>query len=103
MPDEFYLELGSNIRQRRIDIGMTQLTLAAKAGVKRTSIANMERGAQGILVHQLLNIAKALKVSPASLVPKDVQRPRPEPEAEFSDDVQRLLSRLGKTIRSTTR
>jgi len=101
MPDKFYAELGSNIRQRRDAIGMTQLTLAAKAGVKRTSIANMERGAQGILVHQLLNIAKALKVSAASLTPKDVERSRPDPEVEFSDDVQQLLERLEMTNRSS--
>lgn len=103
MPDEFYAELGSNIRKRRVAIGMTQSDLAAKAGVKRTSIANMERGAQAILVHQLLNIAKALKVPSASLMPKDDQRPPPDPEVELSDDVQQLLGRLERTIRSTTR
>ncbi len=103
MPDEFYAELGSNIRKRRVAIGMTQSDLAAKAGVKRTSIANMERGAQAILVHQLLNIARALKVSSASLMPKDDQRPMAEPEVEFSEDVQQLLGKLERTIRSTTR
>lgn len=102
MPDEFYAELGSNIRKRRDAIGMTQATLATKAGVKRTSIANMERGAQAILVHQLLNIAKALKVAPTTLVPKDAPR-RTEPTVELSDDVQKLLGRLQTTIRSTIR
>jgi len=103
MPDEFYPELGSNIRKRRVAIGMTQSALAAKAGVKRTSIANMERGAQAILVHQLLNIAKALKVSSESLMPKGDQKPPPEPEVELSDDVQQLLDKLERPVRSTTR
>jgi transcriptional regulator with XRE-family HTH domain len=97
MPDEFYAELGSKIRQRRDAIGMTQSTLAAKAGVSRTSITNMELGGQTILVHQLLNIAKALKVAPATLIPKEVARSRPDPEVEFSEDVQQLLARLEPT------
>jgi transcriptional regulator with XRE-family HTH domain len=101
MPDDFYPELGSNIRRRRDEIGMTQSTLAAKAGVKRTSIANMERGAQAILVHQLLNIAKALKVSPTTLIPKDA--PKSKPTVELPDEVQTLLGRLQTTIRSTVR
>ncbi len=100
MPDEFYEELGANIRDRRNAIGMTQSTLAEKVGVKRTSIANIESGAQGVLVHQLLSIAKALKVSPTTLMPKDVQRSRSEPAVEIPDDVQQLLGRLERTIRS---
>jgi hypothetical protein len=36
----------------------------------RTSIANIERGGQTMLVHQLLNIARALKVQSVSLRPK---------------------------------
>jgi transcriptional regulator with XRE-family HTH domain len=102
MPDDFYPELGSKIRRRRDAIGMTQSTLAAKAGVSRTSITNIERGGQAILVHQFLNIAMALKVPPASLLPSEAPR-RPDPEVEFSDTVQALLQQLEKTQRSNTR
>jgi len=103
MPDEFYAELGSNIRRRRDAIAMTQSTLATKAGLKRTSIANIERGAQAILVHQLLNIAKALKVSPTSLIPKEIEQPQEHQAVEFSDDVRQLLDRLERTKRSAGR
>lgn len=65
-----YAHLGAEIRRRREGLGLSQAQLADKIGVGRTSITMMERGAQAILVHQLLEIARALKVSPERLLPK---------------------------------
>ena len=104
MPDDFYAHVGALMKQRRDAMGMTQRTLAVKAGVSRTSIANIERGGQSILVHQLLNIAKALKVQPMSLLPKEAPKAQPQYEVEFPETIRTLLDRLQKEpTRSRTR
>lgn len=99
MPDPIYAAVGTLIRLRRDSIGMTQSTLAARAGVSRTSIANIERGGQAMLVHQLLNIARALKVQPVSLLPKDAPTAQPQTEVGISETVQFLLGQLQPTRR----
>jgi transcriptional regulator with XRE-family HTH domain len=63
-----YAQIGAEIRRRREGLGLSQAQLAARIGVGRTSITMIERGAQAILVHQLLEIAKALRISPNKLL-----------------------------------
>lgn len=104
MSDDFYAALGSNIRRRRDALGMTQSALAGKAGLSRTSITNIERGGQAILVHQLLSIAKILKVPLIALIPSETSKVNPEPKSGFPDVVQALLEQLEKKPnRSTSR
>lgn len=76
---------------------MTQKTLAEKTGLSRTSITNSERGGQALMVHQLLELAKALGVSPTNLIQsvkiseeRGDQKPVPE-------EMKVLLDRLEKT------
>ena len=49
---------------------MTQEALAAKARLTRTSIINIEKGRQQVLLHTLVDIANALNVSPIELIPE---------------------------------
>lgn len=65
---DMYAQIGAEIRRRREGLGLSQAQLAEKIGVGRTSITMIERGSQAILVHQLLDIAKALRVSPDKLL-----------------------------------
>ena len=64
----FYLALGQRIAKAR-QPRMTQEALAKKIGLTRTSIINIEKGRQQVLVHTLLDLAGALEVPPASLIP----------------------------------
>jgi transcriptional regulator with XRE-family HTH domain len=50
---------------------MTQEALAKKVSLTRTSIINIEKGRQQILLHNLVDIARALQVSPAELIPHE--------------------------------
>lgn len=70
MVADVYAQIGSEIRRRREGLGLSQAQLADRIGVGRTSVTMIERGAQAILVHQLLEIAKALRVSPEILLSK---------------------------------
>lgn len=64
-----YAVVGSRIRTARKEKDWTQETLADRIDMTRTSITNIERGRQRMLLHTLVEIAKALDVAPASLLP----------------------------------
>src|SRR5262249_45024745 len=63
----FYAALGREIAQARSG-HLTQDALAKKAGLTRTSIINIEKGRQQVLVHTLVDIAHALEVSVVDLL-----------------------------------
>ena len=70
----FYSAVGRRIAERRNaerpNGRMTQKALAAKARLTRTSIINIEKGRQQILLHTLVDIANALQISPVELIPE---------------------------------
>lgn len=105
MVADVYARIGSEIRQRREGLGLSQAQLAEKIGVGRTSITMMERGAQAILVHQLLSIARALKIPPGKLVEGvDVcEPPGPSRELFQTAEIMELLSGLERSIGRITR
>lgn len=72
MTEGFNTKLGANIRILRDGV-MTQKALANRVGLSRTSITNIECGRQGLLVHQLVDIADALDVPVAKLIPSKNQ------------------------------
>ena len=47
---------------------MTQSELATVIGLTRTSVTNIEKGRQKLLVHSLFEIAAALGISPVKLI-----------------------------------
>lgn len=71
MPDmEIYRVLGAKIAHRRKELRLKQAEVAEKIGLTRASLANMEKGRQKIMLHQLYRIAAALSVeSILDLVP----------------------------------
>jgi transcriptional regulator with XRE-family HTH domain len=74
---KFYAAVGGRIAKARTG-RMTQEVLAAKTSLTRTSIINIEKGRQQILVHTLVDIAQALQIPITDLVP-------------VTDDVEMLL------------
>ena len=60
---------GRLLRQRRTAAGLTQESLAAKAGVSRASVVNIERGRQGVSLSTLYQLADALDCQPSALLP----------------------------------
>jgi transcriptional regulator with XRE-family HTH domain len=64
-----YEAFGSQVRERRTAMRLTQLELAARIKLTRGSVANIEAGRQSVLLHQFLDIAAALSVEPARLLP----------------------------------
>jgi transcriptional regulator with XRE-family HTH domain len=66
----FYQELGRRIKDARKTRRFTQELLATKVSLTRPTVANIEKGRQQLLVHTLVDIAGALNVTPASLLPE---------------------------------
>ncbi|MDI9636215.1 helix-turn-helix transcriptional regulator [Oscillatoria laete-virens NRMC-F 0139] len=66
----FYQELGRRIRDARKKGRLTQEALATKVSLTRTTVTNIEKGRQQLLVHTLVDIADALNVAPEALLPE---------------------------------
>jgi transcriptional regulator with XRE-family HTH domain len=66
---KLYRDLGSLISRRRETLGFTQKDLAAKVGLSRASIANIETGRQKVMLHQIFSLASALELAAADLLP----------------------------------
>lgn len=68
----FYEAVGRRIREARQG-KITQEALASLVSLTRTSIVNIEQGRQQLLVHTLVDIARALQVQPAELIPPSLE------------------------------
>jgi transcriptional regulator with XRE-family HTH domain len=64
----FLRALGECVRALRLDQGLSQEKLAAKAGLSEPSVGQMERGTQAANVVNLWRVAEALRVPLAVLV-----------------------------------
>lgn len=67
--DPVYRLIGRRVWLARTAAGLTQYDLADALGVSRPSVQMIERGAQGLQLHQLVAIARALSVAPSELLP----------------------------------
>jgi len=66
-----YSQIGMRIRELRQKNELSQTRLAEIVGLKRTSITNIEKGRQKILVHTLWDLAEALSVKVKDLLPAE--------------------------------
>ena len=70
-----YALIGKEIKKHRETKKWTQVKLANQVGLTRTSITNIEKGNQKILVHTLWDLAEQLGVHPTTLIPKEITNP----------------------------
>lgn len=60
---------GDRIRQRRLELGISQDELAKRVGYsERSAIAKIETGVNDITVTKFVEIARALSISPIDLL-----------------------------------
>lgn len=63
------MTVGDRIRQRRMELGLTQAELGAKLGYNsRTAISNVEKGKEDLTTTRVRKFADALGVTPAYLM-----------------------------------
>ena len=59
---------GANVKKRRLILGISQETLANRAGVDRTYIPGIEKGQRNVSLVVAERIAKALEVKLSDLI-----------------------------------
>lgn len=64
----FIRNLGKAIRERRLELGVSQMEMAEEAGIHRTYLSDVERGERNITVAMLAKLAGALNISVSQLV-----------------------------------
>jgi transcriptional regulator with XRE-family HTH domain len=84
--DNLYKEIGLRIFRAREKKGLTQEQLGEKIFLQRTSITNIEKGRQKILIHTLVNIALALDVEVSALIPNIQTTETDETSIKYSDE-----------------
>ena len=85
---ELYQIVGRKVKLARKASKLTQEDLASRVSMTRTSVTNIEKGRQKILLHTLFDLAAAMKVPVAQLVP--------EPSADENHIEQQLTNGLSK-------
>ena len=68
--DRTYLQhFGLNLKLLRVKASLSQEELAGRAGLHRTFVGLLERGESGVSIERLPDMADALGVEPAELLP----------------------------------
>lgn len=84
-----YRVVGRRFREIRTSKGITQADVATETGLTRQSVANIELGRQRFMLHTFFDVARALGVSPAELLPSDGGI---EMSADLQQDLQKVES-----------
>lgn len=108
---EIYRGLGRAVALRRAEIGATQAEIAAKIGLTRASLANIETGRQKVLLHYLYRLAAALDLqgidtllpststgAPQPGLPVDESKVTPRQKAQL-EQIVRLAMASGRNPR----
>jgi transcriptional regulator with XRE-family HTH domain len=105
MAAEIYAQIGAAIRKRRDALGLSQAQLADRVGLVRTSITMIENGSQALLVHQLVDIAKALKAAPGELLAEAGPREEVGPSRALYQTslMEGLLAGLDRPVKRITK
>ena len=91
-PDtELQGRLGAVVRRCRHELGLTQEELAWRAGMHRTYIADVERGARNVTLRVTANLAKALQISVEKLFAHVAGSERSNGAATSSQEVRDIL------------
>lgn len=81
------MNVGTRIRERREELGMSQDELAKRAGyAHRATISKIENGYQDFPIDQIVPIAKALDVTPGWIMGWD------KPDTGSDKTAQRLMA-----------
>lgn len=91
MDSKLYRVFGSRLRALREEKSVTQEELARRVDLSRTSITNIEKGRQRIMLHQVVELAEALETDVGALIPLV---PQAESEEPLRADVARVIERL---------
>lgn len=59
---------GERVRQRRLELGLSQEAAAVRCGIHWTQLGKVERGQRSLRLETIVKIANGLEVDPGKLV-----------------------------------
>ena len=59
---------GERVRQRRLELGLSQEAAAVRCGIHWTQLGKVERGQRSLRLETILKIAAGLEIEPGNLV-----------------------------------
>jgi len=62
-------DFGNKVKQKRLELRLSQEELAFEAGLHRNYVGSVERGERNISLENICRLAKALGCSPKELLP----------------------------------
>lgn len=91
-------DIGKRIKEKRIELGITQEELAAKLGYKsKTTIAKIEKGTNDITQSRVVDFANVLNTTPAYLMGWTDSDFKPTPVLNKKDEKD-IAKRLEQTL-----
>lgn len=60
--------LGTEVRRRRLKLGLTQEKLAERAQLHPTYVGAIERGERNVSLHNIVRLSRALHTKPSALL-----------------------------------
>lgn len=91
-------DIGKRIKEKRIELGITQEDLAAKLGYKsKTTIAKIENGTNDITQSRVVDFANVLNTTPAYLMGWEDSDSRPSSILNKKDEKD-IAKRLEQTL-----
>lgn len=92
--EAIYKAFGRAVSIRRRKLDLTQAELAARVGMSRASVANIESGRQSVLLHHVYGLAEALEIAKVSdLLPARPSIPEDADMIKLSDDAATPLEK----------
>ena len=92
MKNTLYPYIGGQIQKIRQRKGLTQSDLADILDISRTSLVNIEHGRQALMLHTLIALTQAFRISLLDLLPKDASIELPKKmSADLPTDVSKDL------------
>lgn len=64
MKNKILIAFGQAVKERRLELGLSQEAFAEKAQLHRTYIGGIERGKRNVALLNMIQIAQALELSP---------------------------------------
>jgi transcriptional regulator with XRE-family HTH domain len=85
--DVFYRHVGAQVRSARIAAGVSQAAVAARVGLTRSSVANLEAGRQHISLYHFSLITRALNAEFGDLLPTHSAQPNANILTDLCDEL----------------
>lgn len=90
---DFYWRFGQQLRQARIAAGLSQADLAVAVDLTRTSVSNIEKGRQKVLLHTFDKILGVLNAQADDLLTGQQRATTPNAMSRLAHDERAFIER----------